>query len=51
MSAPQTPPPDGPTIADMQRASSAELERTGMPRPDPTPQTQVPGVAPPAKRS
>jgi len=50
---------DGEPIADQQRASSAEIEQMGMAKyieeiderdPDDKPK-QVPGVAPPAKRS
>ena len=50
---------DGPTIAELQRASSAKLEQDGMAKyideiderdPDDKPK-QVPGVTPPTKRS
>lgn len=51
--------PDGPTIADEQRARSAEIERQGMKAyqdaidqrpPEARTNRQVPGVVPPTKR-
>jgi hypothetical protein len=59
----ETPPPgvypDGMPIAEEQRLRSAAIEQAGMEeymdfveeRPHPDQHTQVPGVAPPAKRS
>jgi hypothetical protein len=53
------PPPDGPTIADEQRARSAEIEKQGMKKyqegidqrpPEERTNKQVPGVVPPTKR-